>query len=479
MYPVSTFSFLNFTDVSGLYLSYFLTFTQKIAMDIVWLASGVILGFIIGYLLVRFILTVRNTEKQSLLNQAEKQLAILSERLESLQLSKENAERELKEQREKATMFVSDLGRKETEIKNMEEKLLRQKEEVEALQKRFREEFENLANRIFEEKSRKFSDQNRTNLDMILSPLKEKISLFEKKVEDTYQRSLKDQTDLKAELKSLHELNIKISEDATNLTKALKGDIKKQGNWGEIVLERVLERSGLTRGVEYETQSTTRNEEGEMIRPDVIVYLPEKKHIIIDSKVSLVAYEHFVNTDDEGEKNVFLKQHVESIKNHIKALSDKNYQMAGDLSSPDFVLLFMPVESAFSAAVQAEQQLFNYAWERKIVIVSPSTLLATLKTVESIWRQEKQTQNAMEIARQGGNLYDKFVAFIDDMDKLGSQIHTTGKTYEEVMKKLSTGRGNLVSRASKLRKLGVKASKALPDKYKWEEENNLEEEKEK
>jgi DNA recombination protein RmuC len=297
----------------------------------------------------------------------------------------------------------------------------------------------------------------------MLNPLKEKIMTFEKKVDDTYQKGLKDQTDLRAELKKLYDLNSRISEEANNLTRALKSDSKKQGNWGEIVLERVLERSGLVKGQEYETQVMAKDEEGKSIYPDVIVKLPDNKHIIVDSKVSLVAYEAFVNEDDSDKKDNYLKQHVDSIKTHVKGLSEKNYQNASLFDSPDFVLLFMPIESAFSAAIQADLSLFQFAWDKKIVIVSPTTLLATLRTIESIWKHEKQTQNAIEIARQGGALYDKFEGFVSDLAKIGSNLDTTRKNYDAAMNKLKTGKGNLLRSTEKLRELGAKATKALPE----------------
>jgi DNA recombination protein RmuC len=290
-----------------------------------------------------------------------------------------------------------------------------------------------------------------------------------------YDVETRDKISLKQEVKNLFELNRKLSEDAENLTKALKGDLKKQGNWGEIVLERVLERSGLTKGQEYETQASTRGEDGQLLRPDVIIHLPEEKHLIIDSKVSLLAYENFIRSDDETEKSRFMRQHVDSIRAHIRGLNEKKYQSAKDFDTPDFVLMFLPVEPAFSAALQTDPELFSFAWERKIVMVSPTTLLATLKTVASIWKQEKQTRNAVEIARQGGNLYDKFVSFIEDLQKLGNQLNTAQRTLDEATKKLHTGSGNLVVRAERLRKLGVKTGKTLPSQYLLTEADDEEE----
>jgi len=283
---------------------------------------------------------------------------------------------------------------------------------------------------------------------------------------------------LREEVKKLYELNTKISDDANNLTKALKGDSKKQGNWGEFVLEKILERSGLTKGIEFEMQVSVKSDEGKRYQPDVVVFLPEKKHIIIDSKVSLTAYERLVNANEEEERKRYMNEHILSIRRHIKELSEKNYQSAKDMNSPDFVLLFIPIESSFGVAVQADQQLFNDAWTNKIVIVSPSTLLATLQTISSIWKQENQTRNAMEIAKQGGALYDKFVGFVIDLEKIGKNIHQVQESYEEAMKKLSTGSGNLINKAESIRKLGVKTFKRLPDKFSDVQENNLFEEKE-
>ncbi len=346
--------------------------------------------------------------------------------------------------------------------KSLEEKLKSQKEEVDNLQKTFTTEFENLANKILEDKSKKFTEQNKANLETILNPLKDNITKFEKKVDDTYKAEASERNSLKGEIKALVTLNKQISEEANNLAKALKGDSKKQGNWGEIILEKVLERSGLQKGSEYEMQVSMDTEDGRRVQPDAVINLPDKKHIVVDAKVSLVAYEAFINaaTDEEREKN--LQAHVVSVKNHIKGLSEKNYQALGQLNTPDFVLLFMPIESSFSLAVQADNELFNYAWERKIVIVSPSTLLATLRTIASLWKQERQTRNALEIAEEGGKLYDKFVLFVEDLISIGKKMDEAKNNYSEAMKKLHGGTGNLVKRAEKMKILGAKTTKELP-----------------
>jgi DNA recombination protein RmuC len=354
------------------------------------------------------------------------------------------------------------LARAEADFSNLQEKLESQKKEMENLQQKFTTEFENIASKILKQNTEDFSKSNQKGMNEMLLPLKEKIQLFEKKVEDTYEKGLKDQTDLKAELKKLHDLNLKISDEANNLTRALKGDVKKQGNWGEMILERIMERSGLTEGREYIKQESVLSENGQRFQPDVVIHLPDQKHIVVDSKVSLVAYERLVNAENEKDRPAFVKDHLISVRSHIKILSEKHYQHSPNFNSPDFVLLFIPIESSFSIAVQEDQELFTYAWDNKVVIVSPSTLLATLRTIASIWQQENQTRNAIEIARQGGALYDKFVSFISDMESIGRSLDSTRKTYDQAVNKLYVGSGNLVKRAENIRKLGAKTTKELP-----------------
>ena len=454
----------------------FIILQKLLIMEILYLICGLILGGVIAWFGFKNKLTKQKSElqlkigeiekvKTDEINNLDKEKSIISEKYSDLQSANDKLVEELNGERDRNEHLNTRIARAEVEYKNLQEKLDTQKAEIEDLQKKFTTEFENIAIKILKQNSQEFTLANQKNIGEILNPLKEKIQIFEKKVDDTYQKGLRDQTDLKAELKKLYELNFKISEEANNLTKALKSDTKKQGNWGEIILERVLERSGLVKGQEYETQTTVRNEEGEFIRPDVVVKLPDNKHIIIDSKVSLIAYEAYINQENDEKKETALKHHVESIKNHIKGLSEKNYQNATLFDSPDFVLLFMPIESAFSTAIQADINLFNYAWEKKIVIVSPTTLLATLRTVASIWKHEKQTQNALEIARQGGALYDKFFGFLTDMENLGNQINKVQKSYDDAQNKLVDGRGNLITQVEKLKKLGAKASKSLPGKY--------------
>jgi DNA recombination protein RmuC len=299
----------------------------------------------------------------------------------------------------------------------------------------------------------------------VLTPLKEKIEKFEAKVQETYDKGKEDHLNLKNELKNLQELSLRLDEDARNLTKALKADTKKQGNWGEVILERVLERSGLNKGEEYYLQFSSTAEDGSRLRPDVVIRLPEEKHLVIDSKVSLTAYTEYVSAEDEEQRERALKRHLDSIKKHIKQLSEKNYSDLLGINSPDFVLMFLPVEPAFGLAVQQDQELFNFAWQKRIVIVSPTTLLATLRTVASIWKYEKQSQNALEIARRGGLLYDKFESFVKDLERVGSSIENAEKAYLAAHSKLSSGRGNLLNQVEQLKKMGVTTKKSLPSEY--------------
>ena len=392
----------------------------------------------------------------------EKAKSLFEDRNQSLQKEKEELILQIQLLRSENSIQSQQLARAEADFSNLQEKLEFQKKEMENLQQKFTSEFESIAARILKQNTTDFSAANQKNITDLLSPLKEKIQVFEKKVEDTYEKGLRDQTDLKAELKKLHDLNLKISDEANNLTKALKGDVKKQGNWGEMILERILERSGLTEGREYRKQESVLSENGQRFQPDVVIHLPDQKHIVVDSKVSLVAYERLVNAENERDRPVFVKEHLQSVKSHIKILSEKHYQHSPNFNSPDFVLLFIPIESSFSIAVQEDQELFLYAWDNKVVLVSPSTLLATLRTISSIWQQENQTRNAIEIARQSGALYDKFVAFIADMESIGKSLDSTRKTYDQAASKLYSGTGNLVKRAENIRKLGAKTSKELP-----------------
>lgn len=355
------------------------------------------------------------------------------------------------------------LTKKEVDFENLWERNKEQKEEVEKLQEKFTKEFENLANKILDEKSSKFTEQNKENMKNILSPLQDKIQLFEKKVEDTHKESIDYHAALRQQILGLREMNLQMSKETINLTKALKGDSKMQGNWGELVLERVLEKSGLEKDREYYVQQSHTNEEGNRVFPDVVINLPDGKKMIVDSKVSLTAYEKYINEEDDSLKISFLKEHVNSIKRHVEQLGDKNYHDLYQIESPDFVLLFIPMEPAFALALNEDTSLYNKAFEKNIVIVTPSTLLATLRTIDSMWANQKQQENAFEIARQAGALYDKFEGFVADLIKIGKKIDESKTEYQGAMNKLVDGKGNLITSIEKLKKMGAKAKKALPE----------------
>lgn len=394
----------------------------------------------------------------------------LESEVSSYQLQWETSEKNLQEVkterdslRNEKDFFKDELTRKNVEFENLQQRNQEQKQEVEQLQEKFQKEFENLAHKIFDQNSEKFSNQNKENIQHILNPLQEKIKVFEEKVEKNSLNSVKINAELSKQLQFLNEQNLKISEEATNLTKALKGDTKMQGNWGEMVLERVLERSGLQKNSEYFVQQNFRTEEGKRVMPDVIIELPGDKKMIIDSKVSLNAYERYVNETEETQKPLHLKNHLISVKNRVEELSKKNYHQLYDMESPDFVLLFIPIEAAFAVASNEYPQLYGDAFDKNIILVTPTTLLAVLKTIDSMWQNEKQKQNAIEIATQAGALYDSFVNLTEEFKKVGNQIGTVQNSYDKAMKKL-TGKGNLVRRVEKLKQLGAKASKQIDPK---------------
>lgn len=352
----------------------------------------------------------------------------------------------------------TELTRKNADFENLFTKNQEQKAEVEKLQEKFTIEFENLANKILDEKSTKFTTQNKENIDAILKPLQEKIQHFEKRVEETNKEDITRSADLRRQIIGLKELNEQMSKETTNLTKALKGDTKMQGNWGELVLERVLERSGLQKDSEYFVQQSFTTEEGKRVLPDVVISLPGDKKMIVDSKVSLVSYERYINEIDESERATHLKNHLISVRKRVSELGEKNYHQLYDMESPDFVLLFIPIESAFAIASMEYPGLYNDAFEKNIIIVTPTTLLAVLKTIDSMWQNEKQKANAIEIATQAGRLYDSFVNLTEELLKVGNQIGTVQKSYDSAMVKL-TGKGNLIKRVETLKALGAKASK--------------------
>jgi DNA recombination protein RmuC len=361
------------------------------------------------------------------------------------------------------------MAKAEESFKAQRERLMEQEKSIQEIQQKFQLEFQNVANKLLDEKSQKFVETNRANLDILLNPLKENIKAFEEKVDKVYNMEAAERNTLKGVITQLMELNQLISAEAQNLTKALKGDNKKQGNWGEVILERVLERSGLVKDQEYRIQTSFTSNDGSRLQPDVIIDLPDDKHLVIDSKVSLIAYERLVNCETEEERKLFSKGHVESIRSHVNGLSAKNYHDLHQINSPDFVLLFIPIESSFSFAVQIDAELFSDAWDKRVVIVSPSTLLATLRTIASIWKQERQNRNVLEIARLSGAMYDKFVGFVGDMEGIGKNIKQSQSAYDNAISKLTEGNGNLTKTAEKIKSLGAKANKQIDQKYLSEE----------
>ncbi len=418
-----------------------------------------------------------NVQLKINLGKAEERAANLHQEKENISMMlREEQDRliaDLAEERELHNETKQHLERSNAFFTAQKEQLDQQKIEMEQTRQHFQREFENVANKILDEKTQKFTESNRSNMDLLLHPLKENIKAFEAKVDKVYKDESNERFTLKGTIDELIKQTKIIQDDATNLTKALKGDTKMQGNWGEVILDRVLEASGLVEGESYTKQGKSMNlmdEAGNRFQPDVIVHLPENKHLVIDSKVSLIAYERLVNSISEEEKDGHLRQHVLSVKNHISGLSAKSYQNLSGLTSPEFVLLFVPIESSFAIAIQHDLELFDFAWKKRVVLVTPSTLLATLKTIASVWKQEQQTRNALDIATKAGLLYDKFVGFTEDMKKIGQNIDRSKDAYNEAFNKLSSGSGNLASRAETLRKLGAKNSKQLDQKLLSEEE---------
>jgi DNA recombination protein RmuC len=413
-----------------------------------------------GYFLGSYIQGLKTKSSQSELNERQRQLTnnliVLENRLEDAEAHKVQLQQEKE-------ILGNQLVRHQAEMQNLQLKNSEQKEEVEKLQEKFTKEFENLANKILEEKSLKFTQRNEKNIKDILTPLNEKIQLFEKKVEESQKENISIHSALKEQLANLQTQNLKITQEAENLAKALKGDSKMQGNWGELVLERVLEKSGLEKDREYSVQQSFTMDNGTRVLPDVIINLPDGKKMIVDSKVSLTDYERFVNAEDDDEQTKYLKDHINSLRRHVDQLSAKKYEDLYEMESPDFVLMFIPIEPAFAIAINNDNSLYSKAFEQNIVIVTPSTLLATLRTIDTMWSNEKQQRNAIEIARQAGALYDKFEGFVTDLTKVGKKMDDAKSEYKGAMNKLVEGRGNIITSIERLKKMGAKAKKSIAD----------------
>ncbi len=427
-------------------------------MDFIYLIIGLAFGAVIVWLLIR-------NQHTGTTQQLSAQISAEIEKNKQLHVLAEERKRELEQERNRANELNKNLAATEADYRNLEEKLKERKKELEELQHQFSVQFKNLANDIFEEKSKKFTDQNKSNIQDILNPLKEKITEFEKKVEQTNIDSVKNNAALHQQLVNLKELNQQITKEASNLTRALKGDSKTQGNWGEMQLEAILETAGLQKDIHYFKEKNYKNEEGENQRLDYIIKLPDDKYLVLDSKVSLTAFAQYINAEEEIEQKKFLKQHIESVQSHIKLLSEKNYQNLYDINQPDYVMMFMANEPAFTLALREDNSIFEKALSRNIVLVSTSTLLATLRTISAIWKQDLQNKNALEIARQAGSLYDKFHALIEDLTKVGKSLESTQQQYKDSMNKLFEGKDNLIRKTERLRELGAKTTKQLDQRF--------------
>lgn len=413
----------------------------------------IILSFVAGLFIGAVMLFLKSKAEKAAL---ESKLEITLEENKRTQLA-------ISDLQKKNQDLSNDLAGADRDIVHLQEKLQLERENQLEAQKTMQLQFEQLAQKILNENSQKFSEQNKESIQGILNPLKEKISDFEKKVETTNKDSISMHAALRQQILGLKELNEQMSKEALNLTKALKGDSKKQGNWGELVLERVLEKSGLEKGREYDVQQSFTREDGSRVLPDVIIHLPDGKKMIVDSKVSLTAYEQYVNTEDEDLQQRYLKAHIDSIKKHVEGLGNQNYHDLYQIESPDFVLMFIPIEPAFALALNQEENLYNKAFDKNIVIVTPSTLLATLRTIDTMWNNDKQQRNALKIAKEAGSLYDKFEGLMQDLVKVGKKIQETDGEYKNAMNKLFEGKGNLIRKVENLKKLGAKANKSLPE----------------
>ncbi len=419
-------------------------------MDVLIFVGGIVLGAIVAWLFA--------------MAKIQAKRGIPMEEVESKYISKElysDAKRELYDHQQKLLHLSKQVATQNQQISGYEEKLLNQKQEISSLQEKFKIEFKNLANELLEEKSRKFTALNEEKVGLLLNPLKEKITDFRAKIEETYTQEVRERTSLKKEIEQLLKLNQQVSDDAIRLANALKGDSKVQGDWGEVQLEMILTKAGLNKDIHYTCQSSFTDESGRQKRPDYIIHLPEEKHLILDAKVSLTAYNNYFNAEETALQNRFLREHVESVRQHIKTLSEKNYQHLYQITQPDYVIMFVPIEPALSVVMQEEKNIFEKCLEKNIVLVSTSTLLATLRTISYIWKQENQKKNVVKIAQESGKLYDKFVNFVEDLQSVGKQLDAAQKSYDGAMNKLTDGRGSLVKKVEKIRKLGANTSKTI------------------
>jgi len=427
---------------------------------LLFLFSGALLGAMIAWLLTRYRMEARYTSPEDLANHYVAQSVY-----NDLQQQADIMRDDLMEKEQEIRELAMSLSAKDQTILHLDDKLRSQKDDIRAMQEQSRLEFEQIANRLLEEKSRTFATQNQQQIGHLLTPLKERIKSFEDGIEKRFLEETRDRVSLKKEIEQLRDLNQQLSEDATNLANALKGDNKSAGDWGEVQLQQLLERAGLQKDIHFQVQNSFRDQNGQLKRPDFIINLPGNKHLVIDSKVSLKAYELSFSAESDQERKKHLRLHIDSLRRHIKDLSRKNYQELYQINSPDYLLLFVPIEPAFALAIQEDQKLFTEALDRNIVLVTTSTLLATMRTVSFIWKQEKQKKSVLEIARQSGLLYDRFCAFVDDLQQIGKRVDQTQTAWNDAMRKLTTSQkkgDTLIGRAEKIRELGARASRLLP-----------------
>lgn len=433
-------------------------------MDLIYLFVGLILGALGTWLIAKSKYSISNSIDPKSFQELDKQNAILEQQLNDSRQIVVRSEEELKQLRGKINFLSSEKAALTSDHKSLQERMAEHKSELDALQLQMKEQFQNIAADIVFKNSQRIQEEHKDKLNDILTPLRDKIEKFETQVKYTHEERIREHQSMKEQLSQLQTLNKSIGDEARNLVTALKGQTKTQGNWGEMILEKVLERSGLVKGREYHVQSSMQSEDGRRLQPDVIINLPENRNLVVDSKVSLIAYERYSSADDPQLREHSLKEHILSIRKHIKDLSGKNYQNLYAINTLDFVLLFIPIEPAFALAVEHDAELFNEAFERNIVIVTTSTLLATLRTIASIWRLEYQNKNSVEIARQAGDLYDKFSGLVEDLIGVGAKINSAKDAYDSSMSKLQQGKGNLISRVENLKKLGLKTSKQINKK---------------
>ncbi|WP_372763716.1 DNA recombination protein RmuC [Litorivivens sp.] len=437
--------------------------TQTIAMLVAALIFGLLLGVLIGDLR-------RRRQSDSEVQAARIDASAYSVKLEAAVAQSQRLSSELTQARQEILEQTNENARLTTRLEEQAKVHEEKMQVLNSARDQLTSQFKQLSDTIFDHKQKSFNESSRQTLESLLTPFRDQIKEFRTRVDDIYDRETRDRSSLKEQINQLQQVNQRMSQEALNLTRALKGDSKARGNWGEVILERVLEESGLRKGHEYETQASFTEQDGRRLQPDVVVHLPDDKDIVIDAKVSLVAYEQYVRAEEEAEKKAALQAHVRSLKQHIDGLSLKSYEHIEGINTLDFVLIFVPIESAFMAAFDSDPELFRVAYEKNIIVVSPTTLLATLRTVQSIWRHEHQNRNAETIAREAGGLHDQFVLMLSSLEDVGKFLDRSREAYEKTLDRISRGRGNLVRRVEKLEKLGAKVKRSLPRKYTSEDE---------